>query len=90
MLLDERSIGADWRTRFDASPQPADLDRFTQHLLSAHMPHAVIVDCSASPLVADRYADNRATGAFIVDVGAGCDQLNCLGPLAGEDLLARS
>ena len=63
MLLDERSIGADWRARFDASPQPADLERFTQHLLSAHMPHAVIVDCSASPLVADRYAEWLAAGA---------------------------
>jgi aspartokinase/homoserine dehydrogenase 1 len=66
MLLDERSIGADWRARFEASPQPADLDRFTQHLLSAHMPHAVIVDCSASPLVADRYAEWLAAGIHVV------------------------
>ncbi|MGR4874517.1 bifunctional aspartate kinase/homoserine dehydrogenase I [Pseudoxanthomonas sp. LARHCG66] len=66
MLLGERSIGADWRARFEASPQPADLDRFTQHLLSAHMPHAVIVDCSASPLVADRYAEWLAAGIHVV------------------------
>ncbi len=66
MLLDERSIGADWRARFEASTQPADLDRFTQHLLSAHMPHAVIVDCSASPVVADRYAELVAAGLHVV------------------------
>ena len=66
MLLDDRSIGGDWRERFTASPQPVDLDRFTQHLLAAHMPHAVIVDCSASPEVADRYADWLAAGIHVV------------------------
>ena len=60
------SIGADWRARFDGSPQAADLDRFTQHLLSAHMPHAVIVDCSASPEVADRYAEWLAAGIHVI------------------------
>ena len=66
MLLDERGIGADWRERFDAGTQPADLDRFTAHLLSAHLPHAVIVDCSASPEVAERYADWLAAGIHVV------------------------
>ncbi len=66
MLLDERGIGADWRERFDASTQQADLDRFTAHLLSAHLPHAVIVDCSASPEVAERYADWLAAGIHVV------------------------
>lgn len=66
MLLDDRSIGGDWRERFAASPQPVDLERFTQHLLAAHMPHAVIVDCSASPEVADRYADWLAAGIHVV------------------------
>ncbi|MEL1264808.1 bifunctional aspartate kinase/homoserine dehydrogenase I [Pseudoxanthomonas putridarboris] len=66
MLLDERSIGGDWRGRLDASPQAVDLDRFAQHLLAAHMPHAVIVDCSASPAVADRYAEWLAAGIHVV------------------------
>ena len=66
MLLDDRSIGGDWRERFTASPQPVDLERFTQHLLAAHMPHAVIVDCSASPEVADSYADWLAAGIHVV------------------------
>jgi aspartokinase/homoserine dehydrogenase 1 len=66
MLLDDRSIGGDWRERFAASPQAVDLDHFTRHLLAAHMPHAVIVDCSASPEVADRYADWLAAGIHVV------------------------
>lgn len=66
MLLDERDINGDWRQRLDASAEQVDLDRFAEHLLSAHLPHTVIVDCSASPLVADRYADWLAAGIHVV------------------------
>ena len=66
MLLDERGIGGDWRERLTDSRLAADLDRFTAHLLSAHLPHAVIVDCSASAQVADRYAEWLAAGIHVV------------------------
>ncbi|GGD40104.1 bifunctional aspartate kinase/homoserine dehydrogenase I [Pseudoxanthomonas indica] len=66
MLLDERGIGDDWRERFAQNGQAADLDAFTAHLLSAHLPHAVIVDCSASAEVADRYAGWLAAGIHVV------------------------
>ncbi len=66
MLLDERGIGDDWRARFQDNAEAADLDRFSAHLLSAHLPHAVIVDCSASPAVADRYAEWLAAGIHVV------------------------
>jgi aspartokinase/homoserine dehydrogenase 1 len=66
MLLDERGIGGDWRERLTSSRLAADLDRFTAHLLSAHLPHAVIVDCSASAQVADRYAEWLAAGIHVV------------------------
>lgn len=66
MLLDERGIGDDWRDRFAHNGQAADLDAFTAHLLSAHLPHAVIVDCSASAEVADRYAGWLAAGIHVV------------------------
>ena len=66
MLLDERGIGDDWKDRFAQQGQKADLDAFTAHLLSAHLPHAVIVDCSASADVADRYAGWLAAGIHVV------------------------
>ncbi|WP_454831469.1 bifunctional aspartate kinase/homoserine dehydrogenase I [Pseudoxanthomonas wuyuanensis] len=66
LLLDEKGIGADWRERLAASTTPADLDRFAAHLISAHLPHAMIVDCSASPQVAERYADWLAAGIHVV------------------------
>ena len=66
MLLDERGISGDWRRRFAAASQAPDLDTFTAHLVSSHLPHLVIVDCSGSPAVADRYADWLATGIHVV------------------------
>ncbi|HHW4680311.1 MAG TPA: bifunctional aspartate kinase/homoserine dehydrogenase I, partial [Xylella taiwanensis] len=66
MLLDERGLGGDWREPFAAAPEVTDLDRFTAHLQAAHLPHAVIIDCSGSAEVADRYADWLAAGIHVV------------------------
>jgi aspartokinase/homoserine dehydrogenase 1 len=43
-----------------------DLDAFAAHIHAAHLPHAVIVDCSASPKVAARYADWLAAGIHVI------------------------
>jgi aspartokinase/homoserine dehydrogenase 1 len=45
---------------------PLDLDAFAAHVRADHIPHALIVDCSASPDVADRYADWLAAGIHVV------------------------
>jgi aspartokinase/homoserine dehydrogenase 1 len=66
MLLDERGISGDWRARFESKGEALDLDRFTAHLVGSHLPHLVIVDCSASPAVADRYAAWLAAGIHVV------------------------
>lgn len=66
MLLDGRGIGGDWRASFASGSEALDLDRFTAHLIGSHLPHLVIVDCSASPLVADRYADWLAAGIHVI------------------------
>ena len=65
-VLDPRAIGEDWRDRLKASTEPADLDRFAAHLLDSHLPHVVIVDCSASAEVADRYPQWLAAGIHVV------------------------
>lgn len=78
MLLCDRSSGPDWKKEMASRSIPVDLDAFAAHLLSAHLPHAVIVDCSASPAVADRYADWLAAGIHVVtpnkQAGAGEQQ----------------
>jgi len=66
MLLSGRSIEGDWQAQLQQAREPLDLDRFTEHLLASHLPHTVIVDCSASPEVADRYAAWLAAGIHVV------------------------
>ena len=55
--LDRRAGAQTWR--------PADLDAFAAHVRGLHGP-AVLVDCSASEAVADRYADWLSTGLHVV------------------------
>ncbi len=43
-----------------------DLDRFTAHVHAAHLPQAMIIDCSGSDAVAARYADWLAAGIHVV------------------------
>ena len=54
--------GAGLRDAGDSS----DLDRFTEHLLAAHLPHAVVIDCSGSTEVAERYEGWLAAGIHVV------------------------
>ena len=66
LCLDDRGIApGEWRARLQAS-DACDLDRFTAHVHNSHLPHAIIVDCSASDAVAARYADWLAAGIHIV------------------------
>jgi bifunctional aspartokinase / homoserine dehydrogenase 1 len=55
-----------WRAEYEAAREPVDLDRFAEHVHAEHVPHAVIIDCSASPQVAQRYADWLAAGIHVV------------------------
>ncbi|MFZ5786683.1 MAG: bifunctional aspartate kinase/homoserine dehydrogenase I [Acidobacteriota bacterium] len=54
---------ADARARFDV---PADFEKFTAHVQTDYLPHAVIVDCSASDSVAERYAGWLERGIHVI------------------------
>ncbi|MDH3588798.1 MAG: bifunctional aspartate kinase/homoserine dehydrogenase I, partial [Gammaproteobacteria bacterium] len=67
MLLDDRAIDLHhWRDRLGASGEPLDLDHFISHVQTEHIPHSVIIDCSASKIVADRYAQWLARGIHVI------------------------
>ena len=66
MVLNENKHFYDWRQAVKMSSQPCDLDVFAEHLLSAHFPHAVIIDCSASSDIADRYAGWLRRGIHVI------------------------
>jgi len=65
MLLSDTSLSVnDWRARCEKSP-PADLAAFEEHVHAEHLPHAVILDCSASDAVAAQYPRWLAAGIHI-------------------------
>jgi aspartokinase/homoserine dehydrogenase 1 len=60
MLLSERGVPLEgWREALDGADEPADLSRFVEHVAAEHLPHHVIIDCTASGEVAAHYAACR-------------------------------
>ncbi len=67
MLLAERSIDlAGWRARLERDGEPLDLERFTAHVAADHLPHRVMIDCTADAGVAGRYAGWLRAGLHVV------------------------
>ena len=67
MSLAERSMDWTlWRSEFAEAGQPLDLDTFAQHVRAPHLPHAMIIDCSASAEVAARYPQWLSAGIHVV------------------------
>ena len=67
MLLGDRRIDlADWQNEFESSSVDADLVAFEQHLNPDHLPHAVIIDCTASDAIASKYAGWLARGIHVI------------------------
>ena len=60
---------------YQQSDSALDLDQFADSVLAEHLPHALIVDCSASDAVAQHYAGWLARGIHVVtpnkNAGAG-------------------
>jgi len=67
MVLAEKSIDLhNWANELESGGEPLDWDRFNTHVNAEHLPHAAIVDCTASGEVSDRYADWFTQGMHVV------------------------
>jgi aspartokinase/homoserine dehydrogenase 1 len=67
MRLVQGSIDlARWREEYGSGEGPVDLERFADHVHAEQIPHAVIIDCSASAAVAERYAHWLSEGIHVV------------------------
>ena len=66
LWLSEHRDSKDWRTRMQEAPIATDLSAIANHLLDTHMPHAAIIDCSASHAVAEHYAEWLAAGIHVI------------------------
>jgi aspartokinase/homoserine dehydrogenase 1 len=67
MLLADGGIDlARWHGEMDSRGEAVDLDRFATHVAADHLPHRVMIDCTADAAVADRYAGWFAAGLHVV------------------------
>jgi aspartokinase/homoserine dehydrogenase 1 len=67
MLLSEAGVDlGKWKSALDASSTPADIAKFVEHLHVDHLPHTVILDCTADEGVAKHYADWLGAGIHVV------------------------
>jgi len=67
MLLGDRRIDlSDWRDKLEASDMPVDFDTIVNHVQADHLPHAVIIDCTADEKIADRYASWLERGVHVI------------------------
>ncbi len=59
---------SNWKTEYAelAESGPTDLDAFAAHVHADHLPHALIIDCSASQGVAEKYPEWLAQGIHII------------------------
>ena len=66
LLVEEGSPRGDLLARLEEEGEPLDLDGFATWVRAPHLPHAVLVDCSASDDVAERYAGWLGRGIHVV------------------------
>jgi aspartokinase/homoserine dehydrogenase 1 len=67
MLLADGAIDLKrWRKELDQHGEPLDLNRFAAHVAADHLPHRVMIDCTADAGVAGRYATWFAAGLHVV------------------------
>jgi aspartokinase/homoserine dehydrogenase 1 len=66
MLLDEKGLDAEaWRSRRESAPA-ADFEAFAKHMEPGHWPYSVVIDCTASDAVAEKYTALLARGIHVV------------------------
>ena len=66
MALDDRRVDLnDWRSALEHGSD-MDLARFVDHVQADHLPHTVLVDCTADPGIAAQYADWLQRGIHII------------------------
>ena len=55
-----------WRELLAEENEALDIERFSAHVNPDHLPHAAVLDCTASQAVSDRYGDFFTAGIHVV------------------------
>ncbi|WP_420124944.1 bifunctional aspartate kinase/homoserine dehydrogenase I [Longimicrobium sp.] len=66
MARDERRLPLEqWRAQL-AAGEAFDIDTFVDHVQTEHLPHTVIIDCTADEAIARRYGDWLRRGIHVI------------------------
>ncbi len=79
MLLSDEGIALEnWESLFEKNAKVLDVKTFLDHLKSEHLPHSVIIDCTADDKVSKRYPECLERGIHIISANkkANTDDLN--------------
>ena len=99
MLLAEQGIAVDgWKAALEAQHHAGRHRQFVEHLHVDHLPHTVIIDCTADEAWREHYAEWLAAGIHVVTPNkkansgplAYYDSLQGGAPLGGSSLSLRS
>ncbi len=67
MLLGDRRIDlTDWQSEFDRKAVDIDLAAFEAHVNPDHLPHAIMIDCTASEFIASKYTEWLSRGIHVI------------------------
>ena len=67
MLLGDRRIDlAGWRSEFEEAAVDLDLEAFEAHVNPDHLPHAIMIDCTASEFIASQYTEWLSRGIHVI------------------------
>jgi aspartokinase/homoserine dehydrogenase 1 len=67
MILHDRKLHLDdWRNELNASSSEADIEKFVNHVQADHLPHAVIIDATASGALPKHYESWVSRGINII------------------------
>jgi bifunctional aspartokinase / homoserine dehydrogenase 1 len=67
MLLADPGVPLnEWRAKYEQSTTPGDLEKFVSHVRVEHLPHTVLIDCTASSEVARHYPQWLAEGIHVI------------------------
>lgn len=67
MLLSENAINLEnWIENFATHSDVLDLNKFSKHVQTTHIPHAVIIECTASSALSPFYIDWLKQGVHII------------------------
>jgi aspartokinase/homoserine dehydrogenase 1 len=85
MRLEEGRVDlSSWRESFEAG-EPMELGRLVDHVQADHLPHAVLIDCTADQGIAERYAGWLERGIHVITPNKRAHS----GPFAAYDDLKR-